>query len=159
MMAERQQTSTTPATWVVLALAAAATACGGTSTTAVVEPSAIKCGVTLSGTSLLPANASQAIIQVGTERECEWSATTSASWLQPNPRAGTGPSAVALAAEANSGSGARSATLTVAAQRWTVTQAGAVIPPIFSAGLSARSTLLTAGHITGDDQYSSLMYR
>ena len=125
---------------VLAIVVAAAAACGGTTTTEVIGPSVIKCDVTLDGMSLMPAHASQAIIQVTAARECEWIATTSASWLQPNPRAGTGPADVTLIAEANGASAARSATLTVAAQRWTVTQVGAV--PIFSAGLSARSTLL-----------------
>ena len=130
----------TTATWLIPAIVVAAAACGGTTTTEVIGPSVMKCDVAVEGMSLLPANASQAIVQVTAARECEWSATTNASWLQPNPRAGTGPAAVTLTAEANGASAARSATLSVANQRWTVTQVGVV--PIVSTGLSARSTLL-----------------
>jgi hypothetical protein len=52
---------------------------------------------------------------------------------------------VTLTADANTSTASRTATLVVAAQFWTVTQLGA--EPISSAGLSARSTLLsnTAG--------------
>src|SRR5688572_15274593 len=111
--------SLTTSTWVVLAAAAAAAACGGTTATEVIGPSAIKCDVTLEGTSLMQANASQPIIQVTAARECEWSASTNASWLQPNPRAGTGSAVLVLTAEANPAA-ARTAILTVAERRWTV---------------------------------------
>ena len=117
-------------------------ACGSTSSTAVTGPSAIRCEVSLSGPVLLPAAASQAVIRVTSDRECAWNAATDASWLVPTPRSGVGSLDVTLTAEANGAPVPRSGTLTVARQPFTVTQAGVVIPPIFSAGLSARSTLL-----------------
>ena len=139
-MPERQTTSLI-APLIALAILGAS-ACGGTETTALSGPSAIRCDVTLEGTTtLLPANASHAVVQVMAARECEWSAATTASWLQPNPRTGSGSSAVTLTAAANTSTASRTATLVVAAELWTVTQLGA--EPISSAGLSARSTLLS----------------
>jgi hypothetical protein len=120
--------------------AAAAVACGGTTVTELVGPEAFRCPVLLDGASSVPASQSQATVQVVAARECEWSAATNAAWLQPSPRTGAGSGAITLTAAPNIGAEARSAILTVNEQPWTVTQA-AGSSPIFSAGLSARSTL------------------
>lgn len=122
-------------------MAGAVAACGGTSATSLTGPEPTRCAVALDGLSTLPAHASQTVVQVATDRECEWSAGTNVPWLQPTPRAGTGSASVTLTAAANPSSAARTGVLTVGSQPLTVTQLGAVFPPVGSNAFSARSTL------------------
>lgn len=62
--------------------------------------------------------------QVATQSGCSWSATSSAAWVTiTGGTSGTGPGAVTYAVAANPATTARSATITVGTQTFTITQA------------------------------------
>jgi hypothetical protein len=125
-----------------------AAGCGGTSVSRLTGPEAFRCTVLLSGPASLPAGASQAPMQVAASQDCAWSASSNAAWLQLDPRTGNGSGSITVGALTNSAAQARTAILTVNEQPWAITQAGAAplppLPPVGSAGLSARSTLLSS---------------
>ena len=103
---------------------AIATACG-TETTTSIGPTPLKCDVSLPSSSRsIGAAAATVTFSVATEAECAWSATTSASWIsQIAPASGQGAGQIEFRASANSGP-ARTGTLAVADQTFTVNQAG-----------------------------------
>jgi hypothetical protein len=61
--------------------------------------------------------------------DCSWTATTAASWITITPGNGTGAGTAAFTVAANSGTD-RAASLTIAGQVFTVTQAGFPLPVI-----------------------------
>jgi hypothetical protein len=116
-----------------LALPAAATAllsililgCGSTSVTELSGPESIRCLASLNGPApAAPATGGRVDVTVVSERECAWSASTDASWLQVSPTSGQGQGAVTLTIAPNSQSSARTASLIVNSQRYSVTQQG-----------------------------------
>lgn len=79
-------------------------------------------------------------VAVSTAAACSWSAGTAASWISiSSGTIGSGSGGVTLAVAANTGLSARSATVTVAGQIYTVTQSGVVCGYTLSATSGAAA--------------------
>ena len=98
-----------------------------------VSQSAAACNYSINpGSQSSGADASTASVAVSTGSACAWTASSGASWITVTSGAShTGNGTVALAIAANSG-GARSATVNIAGQTFTVNQAAAPPPPCTS---------------------------
>jgi Putative binding domain, N-terminal len=98
------------------------------------------CTFTLGTSSeTLGAPPGQSIVGVGTAPGCIWAAASNTSWITVNSGgAGFGPGNLAFAVAPNAGSTARTGTLTIAGQTFTVTQSPA------SSTTTATSFLITA---------------
>lgn len=103
-------------------------ACGGTSTSELSGPSALRCGVSLAAPSQLPAAGASTSFALDTARECSWSASANADWIQLSPRSGQGSGTISAVASGNPSSQSRTAVISVNESSWTVTQAGAPAP-------------------------------
>jgi len=96
----------------------------GTEVSQLAGPDGLRCPTAITGIpASVPATGSQATGVVATERECSWTATSSASWLTVNPAAGQGETTLTLSIGANGTSSSRSATLFVNDAQVTLTQA------------------------------------
>ena len=119
------QVTTVPVVLGITILAATAVACGSTSVTEVAGPSA-RCDVGFSA----PVDSVSAVgatvnASVSLARECAWTASSDASWLQISPASGQGEAAVVLTVVENPIAQARSGTLTVNDRRVSVVQQAA----------------------------------
>ena len=115
---------------VLLLLALSLPGCSGTEVSELAAPDGVRCLTELSGVpTSLPGTASQVTAVVATERECSWTATSSASWLTVSPLAGQGEATLTLTIAANGTPNTRSATLIVEDARVTLTQAAASSQP------------------------------
>ena len=88
------------------------------------------CAFSISPTSATPgavASSGAVYATMTSGSGCNWSVSSSASWLTFSPGSGTGSAYVYWYTTANTLTTARSATLTIAGQTYTVTQAGATI--------------------------------
>jgi hypothetical protein len=106
------------------ALAAAwVTACGSSATTAV-SPSPVRCEITLTSTvGVATGTGGQSSIDVGTQPECDWTASTTATWIsQLAPSSGQGPRRITFEIGANPEAVARQADIVVGDARFTVRQ-------------------------------------
>ena len=80
---------------VFAALLALPVACGSSASTNITGPTATKCQVTLSnGASELPSTGGNGALTVGAERECSWTASTSAAWVALASTSGQGPATI-----------------------------------------------------------------
>lgn len=96
----------------------------GTEVSQLAGPDGVRCSTAITGVpASVPATASQATGVVATERDCSWTATSSASWLSVSPGTGQGETTITLSIGANGTSSGRSATLIVNDARVTLTQA------------------------------------
>jgi hypothetical protein len=87
-------------------------------------------------------------VNVSTVAGCNWTATSGASWLTINTGAsGSGSGIVAYAVAANPASTARSASIAIGGESYTVNQSAAAIP-FTDDPIVAGSTLIRAVHIT-----------
>jgi hypothetical protein len=96
------------------------------STGAVLDVS-MACGYALSSTGqTVPATGGGGSVDVTTGAACNWTATSDSAWLTLNTgsTSGTGPATVSFTAATNPNSSARTGTLTIGTQTYTVTQAG-----------------------------------
>jgi hypothetical protein len=81
------------------------------------------CSYSLSSGSASPgAAASSGSFSVSTSSSCSWGATSQVSWITTN-NCGTGSGTVSYSVAANTGSAARTGTITVGGQTYTITQA------------------------------------
>ena len=115
--------------WLLIAVPMAAC---GTDVAQLAGPDGVRCLTEISGLpSAVSASASQVTGVVLTERECSWTATSTASWLTVNPGTGQGETTLTLTIASNGTSSTRTATLVVNDARATVTQAagGGSQPP------------------------------
>lgn len=88
-------------------------------------------------------------VAVTTGSSCTWTAASNASWITITSGAsGTGNGSVAFTVASNSG-GARSGTLTIAGQTFTVNQAAAPPPPPCSYSISPTSQAVVVGGASG----------
>jgi hypothetical protein len=71
-------------------------------------------------------------VALTTGSTCGWTASSSASWLTVSAASGTGTAALTYTATPNTATTQRSATLTVAGQPFTITQAAAAAPCTYS---------------------------
>ena len=101
-------------------------ACGSSASTNVTGPTAIKCQVTLSNNaSELPSSGGNGTLSVNSERECSWSATTSATWVSLASTSGQGPATIDYSVQANPNGTSRQAQVSVSNQSVNVVQAAA----------------------------------
>jgi hypothetical protein len=110
----------------VLALACLAFACSSTQTS-VSAPTDNKCQVTASSApSAFTATGGSGSLTITTSRDCTWSITTEAAWISiPGNHGGQGEASVAYSVAPNGVPSARSATVVVASQSLTLSQAAA----------------------------------
>jgi hypothetical protein len=93
----------------------------------------------------VPAAGGSNAVQVQTDNGCAWTATSNSSWISITRGAsGTGNGNVEYTANANSGA-ARSGTLSIAGQTFTVTQAAAPPPCSYSISPTSQSLDATGG--------------
>ncbi len=115
------------------------------------NPAATTCSYTLSPTSVtVGSGATTGAVSVTTSAGCAWSATSNASWLTSSS-SGSGSGTVSYAVAANSGS-ARTGTLAIAGQSFTVSQqppvtssTNLVSNPGFESGTAGWSQSATGG--------------
>jgi hypothetical protein len=98
------------------------------------------------GTSNFSSNGGSSSVSVWpSSSNCSWSATTDAWWISMGSTGGTGVSTFSFSVSANTGIGARSGTMTIAWQTFTITQAGVGC----SYSISPTSNSLTSSGGTG----------
>ena len=104
------------------------------------------CAATLSGSGIsFGTDGGNGTAGVTLDASCQWSASSSASWLVITSSAsGTGNGTVAFSASANS-SGGRSATLTIAGATYTVSQAAAPPAPGPACSVTLDKTSILVG--------------
>lgn len=129
-----------------IALASLAYACGGgTSTEVAGGPDPIRCASDLSPTAAsITADGGRTTVTVSAARECTWTATTDAAWLELSPGAGQGDGAVVVSAASNAYTRGRTAVVTINDRQFTLTQAARACrfelrPPSVSLGSAAAS--------------------
>ncbi|HET7217905.1 MAG TPA: BACON domain-containing carbohydrate-binding protein [Vicinamibacterales bacterium] len=97
-----------------------------------------------------PATAATTAVDVTAQAGCGWTAATDASWISITSGAsGSGSGRVALAIAANTG-GERSATVTIAGQAFTVTQAAAPSPCTYAIAPQTFTVAATGGTTATD---------
>ena len=104
--------------------AAAAAACGGsTAVETVVGPDSVRCQTALSGqpTTIAPDGGS-ATVSVSAGRDCTWSASTDASWMQLGTTSGQGDGTISVTVARNEVASPRSGAVVVNDQRLTISQ-------------------------------------
>src|SRR5688500_2697241 len=96
---------------------------GGTSVSELSGPTGVRCQ---SGFAVppagFPADGGRVTVVVSAARECSWSASADASWLQLSPSAGQGESEVTIVVAANQQARPRTGTIVLNDSRTTVTQ-------------------------------------
>lgn len=112
---------------VPLLLAFGATACGGASTaTSLVGPSGTRCGISLTNdTAEIPAAGGNGTITITAPRECSWSVSSEAPWINPSTTSGQGAAAVGYSVLPNPSGIARRGRLLVAEAAAEIAQAAA----------------------------------
>ena len=107
-------------------LALLAAACGGTTVTELAGPDVVRCQASFANPpSQLPAGGGRTEVTVVSARECSWSASSEASWIQISPRSGQGEAPVTLTVAANQQPSTRSGAVIVNNERLTVSQEAA----------------------------------
>ena len=91
----------------------------------------VSCTYNLSSSSVsVPAGASSGSVNVTTDSSCAWTATSNAAWIGVTG-GGSGSGSVSYSVQANTGA-ARSGTISIAGQTFTVNQAAVVVVPTLS---------------------------
>jgi hypothetical protein len=108
----------------ILAAAAMSLACGSSASTNVTGPTASRCQVSLANTSqsfAAPGGTGQVTVSVA--RECAWSSTTTANWIEfTTAKEGQGEGTIGYRVKANADPVARKTAITVADQHADVAQ-------------------------------------
>ena len=98
-----------------------------------------------SSSSSIPAAGGTGTVGVSSGNTCTWTASSGAPWISiTSGGSGTGNGSVAFSAAANTG-GARTGTLTIAGQTFSVMQAAAAVPCTYSLGSSSASIAAAGG--------------
>lgn len=124
--------------WSVAVGAAATLACGGSTQQELLTTSpAGRCRMSVT-VPPLPAAGGQVTASLTAARDCPWSLSTSAAWLQLEPLSGQGDATLTVTAQQNPQGRARSGTIDVDDQKFPVTQEASpcrydVTPPLLSA--------------------------
>ena len=96
----------------------------------------VSCTYNLSSSSVsVPAGASSGSVNVTTDSSCAWTATSNAAWIGVTG-GGSGNGSASYSVQANTGA-ARSGTISIAGQTFTVNQAAVVVVPTLSIGDAA----------------------
>jgi hypothetical protein len=111
----------------LLFLAVIAAGCGDTTVSEVaVAPTGVRCQTSLATPpSAFPSGGGSVKVVVSAARECSWSLSSDASWIQVAPSSGQGESEATFTAAANEQARSRTGTVVVNEQRVTVTQEAA----------------------------------
>jgi hypothetical protein len=138
----------------LIACCTAIAACASGSTS-VLGPSDTRCALALTvNSSTLPAEGGKGTLTITTARECQWSASTTGSWLSfTTPATGQGPGAVSFEVLPNRSLQARTANLVVSEQHVNLSQSAAtcsiaVTPASIAVGPEGGEARL---HIAADD--------
>ena len=107
---------------IALGTAVCVAACGSTSVTEISGPTTARCEATFSTAPAIPAAGGGVAVSVRTERECLWTATSEASWLQVAPTQGQGDASITITGTANPDALVRNGSVQVNGQRLTVSQ-------------------------------------
>lgn len=83
-------------------------------------------------------------VEITTSTGCPWTATSNAAWITVTVGAGTGNGAMAFTVQANPGS-ARTGTIIIGDQTFTVTQAAAATPCTYTLGATSATIAATGG--------------
>lgn len=104
-----------------------AAACGGSTTvTEVTGPDAVRCQTSVSGApASVPSAGNRVTLTVSAARECAWTATSEASWVQVSPANGQGESPITLAVAANPEGRSRTGAVVINGTRLSVAQEAA----------------------------------
>ena len=128
-------------------LACAVMACGGTSITQLTGPAAVRCQTSVTTpASSVPASGGTISVSVGAARECSWTASSEASWINVSPTTGQGDSSVVATVASNSQPATRSATVVVNDQRVTISQEAA--PCRFDLNSASARVEPTGGNVS-----------
>jgi hypothetical protein len=101
-------------------------ACGSSASTNITGPTATKCQVTLSNSATeLPSAGGTGTLTVSSERECSWSASTTATWVALASTSGQGPATIDYSVQPNPVGTSRRAQVVVSNQSVDVVQAAA----------------------------------
>ena len=93
-------------------------------------PTPLPCTYVMSVTqATIAADGGSGSVNLTTAASCVWTATSSAAWLTIQPTSATGPATVTFTAAPNTSEQSRTASVTIADQTLTVTQASAVPTP------------------------------
>jgi hypothetical protein len=135
----------------VLGLALVSSACGSSTTTEVTAPtSLVRCQATLQGApATFGPSGGTGSLSVNLSRECAWSATTTATWIEiTSGREGQGDGSIAYRVHANTDPVTRRAAIAVGEKRVDMTQEGA--PCRFSLSRSGDSIAADGGQTRVD---------
>jgi hypothetical protein len=95
-----------------------------------INQSGATCGYVLSASSAtLPAGGGSVDVVLTAGSTCSWSVSNANSWLTVSPSSGVGGATIHISAPANPSASSRAGTISIAGQSYTVTQAGASLPP------------------------------
>jgi hypothetical protein len=104
--------------------------CGSASTSSASAPSPVKCQVTLgAGSASFSYQGGNGAVPVNTNRDCGWSATASAGWIQLATRSGQGSGEIRYSVRENNSVEDRSGTIETSGARVMIRQAGEPPPP------------------------------
>ena len=112
----------------------------GTQTFTVVQ-SGFTCNFSLSPSSAtIAGSGASGSFNLTVQSGCSWTAASSAPWLAAIPDSGSGPAAINYTAAANPDAAARTATIAVGTQTFTVTQSAACSLTLFPGGVTVAVT-------------------
>jgi len=98
----------------VVCLALTATSCGGTTTEQIIGPDPVRCQLSVTGApQSVPPDGSRVSLNVATARDCTWTASSDASWVQVSPTSGQGDGTIMATVAANAQTRPRAAVVAV----------------------------------------------
>jgi hypothetical protein len=98
-------------------------ACGGTSVTEITGPSTVRCATEFpSSAPTVAAGGGQVNISVAAARECTWTATSEATWINISPSSGQGEGTLTLSVHPNQAAASRSGAIVINEARLVVAQ-------------------------------------
>jgi hypothetical protein len=112
-----------PALFIAIVAAASATCGGSTTVETVVGPDGVRCQTTLAAqpTTVVP-DGGNVSVNVTAARDCTWSATTDASWMQLSATSGQGDGTVSVTVARNDQPAARTGGVVINNQRVSINQ-------------------------------------
>jgi hypothetical protein len=98
-------------------------ACGTTTSEQIAGPDPVRCQITLSGPpESFPASGATATATIRAARECAWTASSEAPWVQVSPSSGEGERQLTITVAANADTRARSTAVVVNDSRLSIAQ-------------------------------------
>ena len=135
--------------WAVLAVGVGVLSSGCDGRTSPTGPSPVCAFAVTPASQGFTGDGGTGTVTVSTTAGCAWSASSAVDWIVvTSGSAGTGPGSVAYSVRPNADAAARSADVTIASQRHTVTQSGRTPPPCTFA-LDPRATEVSKDAVDG----------